>query len=285
MNGIDDLLVAFGIDCSGPMESVQRFYLEASLPIGSRFSSTDIFAPTLGSQGSIGLGGGVKTVAPLFSLTPSAVLSYVGYVTYRYQFDVRQMRTFDLKGQPFSRYMIHMDTELLDQINNVATKAANGVNFFTREVTVTPGPQGQSIHALQVNSRHHQLTTGYLYWWRVAEQMAFTRAASRSYAVPSPKGLIGDQTAWLSGPQITDRYSEEDPSAAVVAAAVTDIEFDLDSATLPHTASHTLFADYNGVFTAGAATVTARFGVGYEIAGNSAVLGAWHMWCGIGMSM
>jgi hypothetical protein len=267
------------------MNSTQRVYAELAVPVGSYPTGQYLFEPLIGNSGGFGVGGGTASVVPLFQFWGSVQAVFLNQMQYRYHFSSRQLRTPDLKGQPLSRYFIMMDTSLTPNITNVAMKAANGPNFFTRDMLVTPGATGQSVSALELRWKKQALSMGYAYWWRAAEQIAFAQAPLRQFAVPSPKGLIGSVHAWLPSPRISDRFTTADPSATVNAAVINDIEFDMDSVAAPHTASHSLFVRYTGQFNVGIGTVAASAGAAYEIADNCAAMSTWQVWGGIGLTV
>ncbi len=281
--GVDDVLVQIGLRLKGPLESVQDVSLEVAMPLGHRPTGQYLFEPLIGSQGSVGVGGAIKTIAPLVTWGP-LTLSYVGHVAYRYYFQAHQPRLFDLKGQPFSRYLVYMDTDLTPHTSNVAVKASNGPNFFLRDCLVTPGATGQSVTALQCGIGSHKLQFGYQYWWRVAEQVMFAAPLERTFATPSPRGLSAGNQLWLTAPQITDKFSVDDLATSSNPAVVRDIEFDIDSGAMPQVASHTVYVDFNSVWENELVAVTMRIGLGYEFGKNPAVLDSVHGWCGIGIT-
>ena len=283
--GVDDVIAQIGLTINGPMASTQDVSLEIALPLGHRPTGQYLFEPLIGSQGSVGVGGSIKTVVPLIK-RGELFLSYVGNLNYRYYFNNHQQRLFDLKGQPFSRYLVYMDTDLPAHISNVAVKASNGSNFFSRDTIVTPGATGNSVTSLQASYAQYKLQAGYLYWWRVAEQIQFTAPLDRTFAVPSPRGFSsGDSPVpiWLSGAQITDKFSPDDLALSSVPAVVHDIEFDLDSGAMPQVASHTLFVEGQSEWQGEAVSATVKLGIAYEFAKNPAVLDSVHVWCGIGI--
>ncbi|MDQ5890715.1 MAG: hypothetical protein QG604_589 [Candidatus Dependentiae bacterium] len=286
ITGLDDMVCQLGLDIDGPLNSMQQIALEIVVPVGGRPTGQYLFEPLIGSQGSVGIGGSIKTVAPVYQLNKNCLFSYIGHLGYRYHLPCHQPRLFDLKGQPFSRYLVYMDTALRPDIANVVMKAANGGNFFLRESLVTPGATGQSINALEMSISRHRINVGYMYWWRVAEQVTFAEPLTRTFAVPSPQGLdSGDLPLWLSGPKISDSFSALDVAISTSPAIVQDIEFDVDSGAMPQVASHTLFVDYNSSFIHDIATCTVRLGFAYEFAHTPTVLDSLHLWCGIGITL
>lgn len=285
ITGVDDITLQVGITLSGPMNSTQRVYAEIGVPVGGRETGQYLFEPLTGSPGGLGLGGGTASVIPLFNVTDNLQLFLINQMQYRYHFSSRQLRTPDLKGQPFSRYYILLDTDLSPNITNVLMKGANGPNFLTREMNVAPGATGQSVTTLECRWRKHALSLGYAYWWRAAEQVSFVRASSRQFAVPSPKGMIGSVAAWLPSPRITDKWTADDASATVNAAPWYDIEFDMESVAAPHTASHTLYLQYTGRLSSVVGLFDVNVGGAYEIAENAAAFSTWQVWGGIGFTV
>jgi len=286
LTGFDDMVCQLGIDIEGPMESLQQIALEVVVPLGGRPTGQYLFEPLIGSQGAFGVGASIKTILPFLSIGKSCLLSYVGHLGYRCHFQSHQARLFDLRGQPFSRFLVYMDTSLIPDIANVTLKASNGGNFFIRDTLVTPGPTGQSISGLEFSFGNHRINVGYLYWWRVAEQVTFAGPLDRTFSVPSPQGLSDESLPlWLSAAQITDRFTAQDLAVSTQPALVQDIEFNMDSGAMPQAASNTLFIDYNSTFIHDIGAMTVRFGAAYELANNPAVLDSLHLWCGIGLTL
>jgi len=284
--GLDDVIAQLGLTIKGPLGSTQDISLEIALPLGHRPTGQYLFEPLIGSQGSVGLGSAIKTVVPLVSFGGLQV-SYVGSVAYRYYLKNNQLRLFDLKGQPFSRYLVYMDIDLVPHVSNVIVKASNGNNFFMRDTMVIPGGTGTSVTSLQASYANYKVQAGYLYWWRVAEQVTFAAPLDRTFAVPSPRGLSsGDSPVpiWLSGAQITDKFSADDLAVSSEPAVAYDIEFDIDSGAMPQAASHTLFADLQGAWEGDVVCATVKVGIAYEFAKTPAVFDSLHAWCGIGIT-
>lgn len=284
MSGTDDMCMQIGINLSGPLQSTQRVYTELTVPVGSYPSAQYLFEPIIGSAGSFGLGGGIASTIPFIKGNDGINIMFLNQVQYRYHFAVRHQRTPDLKGQPFSRYVILMDTGLIANDANVGTKGANGVNFITRECTVTPGATGQSLNALEIRLREHAVSLGYSYWWRAAEQVSFAKAPLRTFATPWKDGLVGDEQAWLPAARIQDSFIESDPSKTTDAAVLYDVEFDMESAAAPQTASHTVFGRYIGRWNTSIGTFSVNMGAAYEIGDNSAALSSWQVWGGFGIT-
>ena len=284
VSGTDDMCMQVGINLSGPLESTQRVYTELSVPVGSYPTAQYLFEPIIGSAGSFGLGGGIASTIPLIKGRDGINIMFLNQVHYRYHFSVRHQRTPDLKGQPFSRYLILMDTGLIANDANVGTKAANGVNFMTRECVVTPGATGQSLNGLELRVRGHAISMGYSYWWRAAEQVSFAKAPLRSFATPWKDGLVGADQAWLPAARIEDSFIETDPSKTTNAAKLYDVEFDMNSAAAPHTASHTIFGRYIGRSETSIGTFSINLGAAYEISDNCAALSSWQVWGGFGIT-
>jgi len=286
ITGFDDVVCQIGFDIYGPRDSIQQIALELVVPVGDRPTAQYLFEPLIGSQGSFALGGSVKTITQLFEFDKKMRFSLVSYLCYRYLFQSHQLRLFDLKGQPFSRYLVYMDTALSPDIANVQTKAANGQNFFVRDALVIPGAMGQSITALQCQIAQHQCTLGYLYWWRTAEQVSFAGSSTRSFAVPSPQGLnTGGAQLWLTDAQVVENFSSLDAAVYATPSPTYDIEFDVDSGTTPHMSSNLLYVDYTSSFVRDAGTYSVRLGTGYEFSSGSAVLNSWHVWGGVGLTI
>jgi len=281
-SGMDDALLQVGITVPSHKDKNRySYYLELAMPVGDRPTGQYVFEPILGSAGHFGFGGGINSCFSLGMFSGIAV-NWRSHMQYRFLFSHTQRRTPDLKGHPFSRFLVYMDTSQ-GVSDNYIYKAGNGVNFFTRDVTVLPGSTGQSNNSLVFSYNHHTFSLGYNGWWRSSEQVKFKAALLRSFAVPAKKALVGGKQHWLPSPLIKEKYDSADTSANAAAPAVQDNEFNMASIAHPRTASHTLYASYRGLFEWGATLVQASCGGAYEIAGNRAALSSYLVWATLGL--
>ncbi|MGD1997449.1 MAG: hypothetical protein PVJ92_00865 [Candidatus Dependentiae bacterium] len=282
--GVDDVLVHAGItmrtsDDGGNMQ----WYLEGVIPTGERPSGTYLFEPVQGSAGHAGFGIGVRSVMPL-AQGENTTFSFCSHLHYRAMFSATQWRTPDFKGHPFSRYLVFMDSAQGGG-TNFSSKAARGANFFTRQMHVSPGGQGQSMQGVLLSfgaRRQHSLLLSYTYWWRMAEQLTFKRAADRTFATPKYAGTDATQQ-WVPSPLINEQYVTTDSSLTEDLAVVLDNEFNRESAAAPQTASHLLQLGYEATMPGERLQTNVQFSGQYELAENRAMVDAWAVCARINM--
>ena len=277
--GVDDILLQAGVtvrtnDDGGNIQ----WYGELAIPTGERPSGTYLFEPVQGSAGHAGAGFGMRSVMPL-AVGDNTTFSFCSHLHYRAMFSATQWRTPDFKGHQFSRYLVFMDSAQGGD-SNFASKAARGANFFTREMLVSPGGQGQSMQGFLLSfgrQRQHSLLCSYTYWWRMAEQLTFKRAADRTFATPKYAGIDTAQQ-WVPSPLINEKYVTTDSSLTEDLAVVYDNEFDMSSAAAPQTASHLLQLGYQAALTGDRCRFNIQLSGQYELAENRAMVDAWAVW-------
>ena len=280
--GVDDVLLHAGITMRlGSGGGNMQWYLEGALPVGQRPSATYLFEPVQGSAGHGGLGIGMRTVMPLAE-NQFTTLSFCSHLHYRVMTAATQLRTLDLKGHQFSRYLVYMDSTQ-GSGDNFSSKAARGANFFTREMQVSPGGQGQSMQGLLLSfgaEKQHSLHLNYTYWWRMAEQITFKRAADRTFAVPEYGTTTG---TWLPSPLINEVFVGSDASAVPEVAIVYDNELNLSSAAAPQTASHLITGGFETTMATEYCQFQLHLAAACELAENRAMLDAWSLWGRVSM--
>ena len=282
--GLDDVLLQAGITVGE--KSKQTYYLEACLPMGNRPTAQYLFEPLIGSAGHAGIGGGIQSNFPLMKWG-DVQCAFVSHLHYRYLFTSVQQRTLDLKNQPFSRFLLFLDT--IQAIgNSYEMHGGNGVNLFTRDVVVDPGATGQGMQALSFTYKNHEFRLGYGYWWRTSEQILLHGSVQREYAVPVKASAVSGKQ-WLPSPLVKEGWTTKGETAAGVDIetdtpdAVTDNELDMASGAAPFTASHTLSASYNGRFVWNDAAFVLGLGGSYEMAYNTASLNNYCLWATLGL--
>jgi|GEM_PF-2164414 len=291
LKGMDDLLVQAGVDVSS--YGLQKYYAELSVPLGNKPTGGYLFEPITGAGGHAGLGFGIDSSIPLFK-TSQISFSLRNKMQYRYLFSQKQKRTFDLKGQPFSRYLLYLDT-FLGVNTNYFYYGGNGVNFFTRDVLVHPGATGQSVNALVCTYKNHEFSLGYGFWWRNSESVSFTGSRQREFAVPA-KGIPDLGRQWLPSPLVKEPWfalhkgtevAQNDAGvvlATAAADAVQESDLDVQSGSVPFSASQSFSCSYRGRFVWQESVVCSlRLGGSYEMAYNAASMNSLSVWATLGL--
>ncbi len=259
LSGVDDVLLSLGVTSN----QTSSYSLELLLPTGDSGTNEFLFQPVVGHHGHVGLGVVMANKMELWSddIVSAGVMTHMRY---RYLFESKEYRTFDLIGQPFTRYFLYRDTSV---ISDYAAAVENyGPNFFSPQTSVCPGGTGQTAMSLFLDVKGHCFELGYGYWFRNKEQVAIARNTTRSI------GISLGEDGTLPGPLIKDEYSADDVSKVTTFAPVLPVELDVDSAAVPLAQSHIVHAEYTGSFTTDYVSLGIHFGASYEWAEGSQAL-------------
>jgi len=258
-SGIDDVLFSLGVTA----HNTASYSVELLLPTGNNGTNEFLFQPVVGHLGHIGLGVVMANKMELWS-DDAISAGVMTHLRYRYLFESKERRTFDLIGQPFTRYFVYRDTSVVSSYADDVEQY--GPNFFSPPTSVTPGGTGQSAMSLFFDVKGHCFELGYGYWFRSKEQVSIARNTTRSIAVP-----LGSSD-WSPGPQIKDEYDPADSSKTDSFAAILPVDLDVESAAAPFAQSHTVHAQYTGKFSVEYVSIGVNFGASYEWAEGSEAL-------------
>lgn len=172
---IDDIQFRLGWEGSICSEdNIWGLYLIGTAPAGRKVTATYIFEPIVGSKhGSIGVGFDADYTFNLCGCDFSVLTDF----NYRYVFRHNECRTFDLTPNgAFSRF-------LLVALESAPATPLPGVNFFTQNVSVTPGSTIQWWLALNFELCNWDFEVGYNLFWRQREKIRSSSLTSFSPAI------------------------------------------------------------------------------------------------------
>ena len=297
--------------------------LGLTVPTGNKAEGVYFFEPIVGNGKHWALGGGLDTTIRLWK-NEEATKKLLFYLAadYRYLFSNNQVRTLELKNNPWGRY-IRMRQQDPGDATMVLANSVPGINVMTRNVKVTPGSQLDALASLNLKCKHWNFELGYNLWVRDSENVKLKEA----WNTPGTFGLIADTTAYqaesIAG--AATRLSWTDNTPAVVGNAISTTvvqgqvlpqlirgqlattgvspdttiaanantnvnnrsrfieESDVDMCGNPTAVSHKIFGGLSYGFEFKDQPMFVNLGGSYEFAQNNAVLEQWAVWFKLGV--
>jgi hypothetical protein len=206
----------------------------------------------------------------------------------RYLFKNTQRRSFDVKGKPWSRYML-VYNNASDAANQLAT---SGINVFTRKVEVRPRFQKDLNMAFVYTSCGLQGELGYNFWAKDAEKIKLDRpwegtqafAALDSYpsryATGGTSGSTRIDRAITIKENFVDCYVMYSPNLAIRAQ-----DLDLQSASSPSALTHTFYGSLGYHWNDWCYPTFVGLGGSYELADDYGAINRWTIWGKFGVSI
>ncbi len=158
-------------------------YPSLIIPTGYKPKSEYLFEPVIGNAQHLGFGGGATINFAFIHKTQK----YVGLgsnVEYHYLFRGTERRSFDLLANgPWSRYL------LVYQPTIDPLLVQPGINFFTKDVKVTPQSELNWLTTLHAGYHAFFIEAGYDLWWKDREKVVLKNAWTEQIAIA---GLFKD---------------------------------------------------------------------------------------------
>jgi hypothetical protein len=233
--GLDDVKITFGWDFVKRERVVANWYGNLFVPTFNGSKARYLFEPTIGTGGHVGLGSGVGVDCNVYD-NGEFVLNWLLDARYAYFFSHRERRSLDLCANgEWSRYM------LVAQRNMSLGRAFPAINYFTRDVKVTPRSNVEFLTLLHLEHKRFNLEFGYNFWWRQEEAVELT------CNMPDQVGIfdITQRVLFTPGPLTTASKAtiEQVASAPLdpTPTFVTNSDFNLNSGRVPSSMTSKLF--------------------------------------------
>ena len=182
---IDDMQWRLGWNFLKSKKFFSSVYFCVFIPEGIRPSARFLFEPVIGNGGHWAPGFGYSG-SYIYWQNPKASSSIFWEFRWNYIIEAIERRTLDLNNGDWSRYLLVAD------VNNLIFPVP-GVNFFTRDLSVTPSNMIDFI--LSVNYVRDPLTfeVGYDLWWRQTERVTLEVTSQPvAFAVKTFRPLPGE---------------------------------------------------------------------------------------------
>ncbi len=269
--GLDDIQVKTGFNFTKDQDMRLGVYADLSIPIEGKPSAEYLFGHVLGNGGHIGIGVGSNFEFALADYE-NHFLSLVGDIKYKYLLPSTEERSFDLKSNgEWSRY-------LLVSRKGFATQPLPGINFFTRDLKISPRDRAEVLVAMHYNYSDFNLELGYNFWWRNGERVSLRQPwieDSENIGVFNPFAIsLSDASA--STATISQSFNDviQDNQFIRIKESDLDLESSSHKAALTHTfyvgaAMDTIFLDSPWMFGGGLA---------YEVSKDNTAMNNWSLW-------
>ncbi len=276
-SGLAEAKVKFGVNFATRRDAEVGLYTIASFPTASRQQGTYLFAPFLGNNAHYIYGTGANFQIPFSSEWDERQIFLFAEIEHLYMWGNTQLRTFDLHGKPWSRFMMYNSSDGFQ--TNVP-----GVNVLTRKVHVRPdsfvdfvtGFRGRWNNMLEIE-------LGYNLWAHGHERIELMHTTCHECDEEIPISLYGIAG---SGPGVSASNSTiaqlapDDTTFQPLNISDIDLESGGAGATITNRLHGSIGYGYSGCSFAG----FIAFGGFYEGPMNNASFQQWGVWAKIGAS-
>jgi hypothetical protein len=291
---LSDIELKLGYEFFSNCADYFEAYVGVVVPVGRKPTGEFVFEPVVG-QHHFGVMFGAAYGVELYHCNDTTYRWEVEY-NGRYLFSDTQMRSFDLKNKPWSRYqMVYLTPNALNP--SAQFPATEGINIFTQPLKVTAGLAQTLNIALVVQRCAFEWEAGYNVWARQEEKVrlkhpwrsgpGLVRVTVDSDATPVLEITLDDRFIDRDG-TIGEVFPPDAPVMVTPATATTIIhESDLDLATAAHPAalSQTVYATVGYNFENCRHPMMVALGASYEFSGVNTALNRWMAWGKWGISL
>lgn len=165
--GVDDVNIKLGLDFYRDEENHAGFYGQVFAPTGKGAKALYLFEPLVGGN-HVGAGAGFN--GDYHYGADQVSIDFMTDIRYAYFFKGQETRSIDLFNGDFTRYLLVVTPNTETQTQNQVTPLP-GINYFTKEVTVTPGSFFEIWAAMSFNYCNWHAEVGYDFWYRSKEKV------------------------------------------------------------------------------------------------------------------
>ena len=242
--GIADMELKFGYNSFNCETYTIAAYGTIVVPTGNHVRGKTVFEPLVGNGRHFGFSLGSSYAYQWWSKGRYTMQMFLDNNT-RYLFSNRQIRSFDLIGKPWGRYMETYarseDAAQAAQTNN-QNSGTSGINVFTRCVRVSPHLAG-SFNTAFLFTRHGDCTSievegGYNLYLRQAEVLDFE--CSNRISMAALKAVNGEGRTTIAR-NIKDNFPNSEFTIEERYASLSNCDIDVESASMPATIANTIY--------------------------------------------
>lgn len=254
-----------------------------SLPTGNKPTGEFLFEPIVGQEGHATFFFGTSLGFKILSSCEKSVF-FEFDLNGTIFFDNDQIRSFDLKGRPWSRYMwVYLEKKS-------GVKPSPGINTFTRSVNVSVGSSRDLNSAFVYQDKCINAEVGYHFYSREGEKIKLNSPWPKNIAIASVYDKDKDVifgTISKNRATIRDFLNVENDTENGIPDAYKQIEesdLDLESAAHPCVISHKVY--FSLAYNWCKCNHPKFFGIGasYEFGESNAILERWMAWARLGIS-
>ena len=214
------------------------------IPTGTKVRNCTLFEPIVGNNHHFGFSLGTSFAYDIWSKGIYNVRMCLDNNT-RYLFSNHQIRSFDIIGRPWGRYMETYDTSEQASMafrTNDQNSGTSGINLFTKCVRVSPHLAG-SYNTAIIMSRQGNCTSllaegGYNLFVRQGEVLDFE--CSNEISRAALKAVNGQGTTTIAR-NIKDNFPNSEFTLEERYARLSNCDINIESASMPATISSTIY--------------------------------------------
>ncbi|HTM05737.1 MAG TPA: hypothetical protein VL201_00690 [Patescibacteria group bacterium] len=288
---VADMELKFGYEWLSHEPCHLETYIGLIIPTGNKPKGEYMFEAVVGSGKHVGISFGSNIGVQIWADEDKERCLRVEHASHsQYLFKKDQVRSFDLKNRPWSRYLSMYKSEEEAQ---AAATAGNGnsftpgINIMTREVEVTPGFSHNMNSAIIYQSKGLAVEGGYNFFARRAEHIEFDCSFPETAAIKHALGLgrtnpLRDisgtafiETAIVSNAAVTMPVPLANYSQSIIGAD----DIDLASASTPCNLAHTVYGSLGYNWDEREYPMGVHFGGSYTFSNsNNSVVDRWTLW-------
>lgn len=279
--GVADIEVKLGYDFICDDCCHAEAYIGGLIPTGNRPKAHFVFEPIIGHNKHGGIMWGGSWGWQIWENCDS-YLHVEMAANGRYLFQGKEWRSFDVKGKPWSRYML----VYLDADDAASQAATTGINVFTRKLKVTPRFMHDLNTALVYTWCNFQAEVGYNFWAKTSEKIRLDSAweVGPAFASLADSGATNGANAINRAITIKENFSACEADYSTL-QAIQEQDLDLLSASSPALISHTFYGSVGYRWDDWCYPVFAGFGGSYEFASEHGAINRWMLWGKVGFSI
>lgn len=141
------------------------YYLGATIPTAKKASPEHIFSPFVSNNGHFGFVGGINLQCALNRHIDRYAFCFFSNLETALLLRNHQIRTFDLKGKPWSRYLQFVKK------NGIPGELIPGVNVLTFHATVWPYNLVDATVGLRIQGKSFEIEAAYDIWGHCQERV------------------------------------------------------------------------------------------------------------------
>jgi len=248
------------------------YYSQLLLSTAPRDCGKYMFDAVVGTNGHHGLGTGVNFQIVINRENPKYDVCIFADLEHIYLFRLKQMRTLDIKGKPWSRYMLFNQKDRGPDLNLA------GVNVLTREVVARPDSMVDFTFGCRVKTASRlEVEVGYGIWGHGDECLELVCPFPEIYGIAGEKSGNSPTTASTSTIGTRETNDVDENNAGVFTPVLQEdlcLKYQGNRSAINHRVHLALSAVHAGENVDG----TLSAGVFYEIPQRNSALKVWGLW-------
>ena len=254
--------------------------LSLEIPLAKSQDPAFLFSPVVGMNSHVGMGGAVYMQILLNRHPERFALTFYTHLEGTYYFRKRQLRTFDLYGKPWSRYMLYT------RRNSPPASTVPGVNVLTLDTVVRPFGFADFSMGWRINTGAFEFEFGYDLWGFGGEKLKLVSDVESPFNLPcgglNEFGIAGTGTITQKGQLVSATahgstiacQAADDPSFT----PITKNDIDICSAAAGSILNHKIHGAFGIEHIGDHMNAFAGFGFYFEFPQKNSALATYGFW-------